>query len=158
MTRALKDLALLVGGTLLGLLTSLLLEVPIRLCLTVAVGLGGTALALYGLSVADMAYYGIIRVRRGARARHKRIVGILSDSDQSTPWSSKSTWTAITPYQWKYAMQNKSGLDKRLMPTLSPRMTALSKRIEKYNIILNPYGGSYPEEDTIKFQNLDCIF
>ena len=158
MERALKELSLLVGGTLLGLLASLLLENTIKVALTIVVAVVGIAFALYGLSVIEMGCDAFARMKRNACAGRRRLVGILSDSDKLTMWSNKSSWTEITPDQWKDIIAGNGNQPGKLKPRLKPRMIELSKSIERYNVIINPYGGSYPEKDTVNHSNLDRIF
>jgi uncharacterized membrane protein YeaQ/YmgE (transglycosylase-associated protein family) len=92
MKRAIKDIFLLITGTLLGVLSTLLFETPIRLTLTIIIGIISVLLASYGLSLFDIFYHYVIKLLRNVRTYFPQVkitifrhFPILSISMSSVP-------------------------------------------------------------------------
>lgn len=78
--RALKDFALLVSGTVLGTLASLLLALKVDWTVVGLIAAGGAFLiAMYGFSVLDSLLHRLRIAIRVARRNRIRIVGILTE-------------------------------------------------------------------------------
>ncbi len=157
MKRAIKDIFLLITGTLLGVLSTLLFETPIRLTLTIIIGIISVILASYGLSLFDIVFHYSIKLLRNFRSNRKRLVGILHDMNWNTNRETICSWTNLTTYDW-YQEISKNNKGKSNYIRLSPKKMSISSNLNRYNAILNPFGGVYPEKDTVNFTYLDKIF
>ena len=76
-------------------------------------------------------------------------IGIMTDLgwDQNNP-GKVATWTSIAPKQWQEVIRQclkRRGLDVAVDVELIAAQSEL--RLHKYLLVLNPYGGVYPEHD-----------
>jgi len=82
-------------------------------------------------------------------------IGILNDVEWDQNYKQISSYTDISPEEWKetierWAKSNKVRIKVKLIKVL--------KRFKSYFAILNPYGGVYPENDLKNFETLNRIF
>lgn len=82
-------------------------------------------------------------------------IGILSDFTWDKYHAQYATYTGISPERWEEALilaAQRDGLKVRIKPTKT------KKNLHSYMIVLNPYGGAYPERNLQSFATLDKIF
>ena len=90
------------------------------------------------------------------RARRKRPkIGILNDMEWDSEFGKVSTWTDISPSEWKSEIDEQASGKGVQLPV---ELMGTSSDFDPYAVIVNPYGGTYPERDLISFQTLNKIF
>jgi len=147
-----RSLALLLAGAATGILGSVLVGqfgfswLLVSLLLVVFVGL-----VVFGTR-ADLA----IVHRYHLRARRKRPkIGILNDIEWSPETQKISTSTDISPSEWQREIE-KQARDKGMK--LRVELMRTRSNFDPYAVVVNPYGGTYPERDLVSFQTLNSIF
>jgi len=147
-----RSLALLLAGAATGILGSVLVErfafsrllVSVLLVVLVCLVLLGTR--------ADLAIVHQYRLR----ARRKRPkIGILNDMEWGPGILKVSAWTDISPSEWQREIE-KQARDKGMK--LRVELMRTSNNFDPYTVVVNPYGGTYPERDLVSFQTLNNIF
>ncbi len=156
-SRILKELSLLVAGALAGLLATLILETDTRWLLVISVSISFILITCYGLSILNTFVRCIVQTVRNARSKGRRMVGILDDISWTADRETISSWTHVKPCDWieRIHTYEFGDVNKR---KLRANKISLKANLNRYNIVLNPYGGVYPESDTVKMVNLEKIF
>jgi len=154
MNRTLKDFALLVAGASAGVFGSLIMEKPIKLLLTIVVGLFFLVSAAYGLSIIDVICRALIKYSRSRRINKHILIGVLNDIEWKDNYENICTWTNISTEEWINKIKN---INKQIEKKVNIEKVKLTTSIIKYNYIINPYGGVYPESDTVKKIGLEII-
>lgn len=149
-----KNVCLLVAGTLSGMLGTLVLEDEKECLLISIISIFFLFFILYGLGIIDEIMKSIKIKIRNYNLINTKSVGILNDLD----WNNKSeisSWTDFTSKNWFDKINKKILKNKKL---IKGKYLKIDKNLELFNYILNPYGGLYPESDTINMKNLQRIF
>lgn len=152
--RFLKDLSLLIAGALAGLLSSLFIEKNLRINVLIVTGILFLGFSSYGLSIIDKIILNITRFNRSIRKKRCKLIGIINDMNWNENDIQITSWTHVDISTWIKKIKNR---EKNIISRIKVNKVLLNKKIEKYNYIINPYGGVYPEKDTIKKINLDLI-
>ena len=149
-----RSSALLLAGAVIGILGSVLVgqfgfsRLLVFLLLAASFGL-----VVFGTRT-DLAI--LHQYRLGARRRRKRPkIGILNDMEWGSEFGRVSTWTDISPSEWQYEIDQRASGKGVKLPV---ELMGTSSDFDPYAVIVNPYGGTYPERDLISFQTLNKIF
>jgi len=149
----LKSLALVLAGAFFGFVPTLLilptgLQAVGALSLAVVIAL----LLLIGLGVLQNWYH---LYNLSSRWKEPLRIGILSDVQWSAANEENHPWTDVEPSAWKSSIETfgRSGGVRVVVETT----TTVKSRFDKYAVILNPYGSTYPESDLKTFATLDKI-
>jgi hypothetical protein len=113
-------------------------------------------LSLYGAGVFAPLEWVRKRIRTGVKlCLLKPRIGILKD----IPWEEKyklyATYTDLSPEGWEEKI-NLAAKNNRVKVRV--RRITTKKNFHGYMIVLNPYGGAYPERNQQTFATLDEIF
>ena len=82
-------------------------------------------------------------------------VGILCDMEWEEQNHLTHTGTNVTPEEWRKAIETKAGEENL---NLKVKMLSVEANFAPYLVVLNPYGGVYPETDLKDFTTLSQIF
>ena len=82
-------------------------------------------------------------------------VGILRDMEWEEQNHLTHTGTNVTPEEWREAIETKAGEENL---NLKVRTLSVKANFAPYLVVLNPYGGVYPETDLKDFTTLNQIF
>jgi hypothetical protein len=151
----LRSLAFVLAGAFFAFIPTMLTLPPFPVwwfagSITVLFALIGVAL-LYGTGLLqDYAH----RRRLSARWKGTLRAGILNDSGWNLERTDTYAWTDVRPENWKSQLEQST---EEGLPKLSPELIRVSSHFDSYAIILNPYGGVYPEEDLANFTSLRKI-
>lgn len=146
-----KNLALLFAGALASVIGGLLFQPPFPdryLCGLFAIVI---ILILYGSgAISKMSHSYNLWARNGTPK-----VGILSDMQWDLENKEISSWTDVSPKEWKREIERQANENK---VKIKVKLINVKKNFDSYIAILNPYGGVYPECDFEKFRTLNKIF
>lgn len=145
-----RQMALFLAGIIAGVFGSLVLESTPRLWMIYFTFLSSLCLTSYGFELDRPVTRWIRGKNRENRIRGKILIGVLGDINWNSIYSEISSWTNTPPEEW-------NGIFKKT-GRISSRKAFLQSSLIKYNVILNPYSGIYPEIDTINLVNLEKIF
>ena len=147
-----RSLALLLAGAAIGILGSVLVgqfgfSWPlVSLLLVVFVGL-----VVFGTGT-DLAI--VHRYHLWARRKRPKI-GILNDIEWNPDILKVSTSTDISPSEWQREIE-KQARDKGMK--LRVELMRTRSNFDSYAVVVNPYGGTYPEHDLVSLHTLNKIF
>lgn len=142
-----QELAFIVAGALVSVFVGLIFLDPKPWFWIIVFFILSTLLLFFGSINIDSLVLKITKYFRN-KAKYLRI-GILSD----IPWdkAKKYYWLKYSPEEWKESIlqiNNKFFVD----------LIGVKNSFNKYNVIINPYGGLYPEDDLTNYSTLDKIF
>jgi len=154
MVNTCKQLALLFAGALVSVVGGLLIRPPfpetyLYILLVIVV-----ILILYGSGAISKLWHSYNLWKRRGNKLVVPKVGILNDMGWASENAEVRTWTDISPEEWgkeikKLARENKLKIKVKLINT--------RKNFDSYIVILNPYGGVYPERDVKNSETLNKI-
>lgn len=150
-----KDLALLIAGALASVIGGLLLKPPVCGIYLWILGTIVVILILYGSDTISKMYHRYnIWARKGNRLVALK-VGILSDMGWDLKNKEIYSWTDISPEEWKKEIEKQANENK---VEIKVKLIDVKKNFDSHIVILNPYGGVYPERDVKNYKTLDKIF
>lgn len=150
-----KNLALLFAGAFASVIGGLIFRPPVR-----DIYLGGliaivVILIFYGSGmISKICHSYHLWARRGNYLVTPK-VGILNDMGWDLENKEIYSWTDISPKEWKKEIEKRAGEDKI---RIKVKLIDTKKNFDSYIVILNPYGGVYPERDLKNFETLNKIF
>jgi len=113
-------------------------------------------LSLYGAGVFAPLEWVRKRIRTGIKiCLLKPRIGILSDITWEKKYKLYATYTDLSPEDWQEKILHEareSGVKVKVCPITT------KKNLHGYMLVLNPYGGAYPERNLQTFATLDKIF
>lgn len=141
--RIVRELALLFAGVLLGIFMSLLIQNPVLDLKGVILGALVVLLILLGSGgISNLWHFYNIWRRKTAFK-----VGILNDMENN---KELFTGTEIGPEDWKKEIEE-------LARNIKVDLINVENYFDRYNAIINPYGGVYPEYDLKNFKTMNKI-
>lgn len=145
-----RSLTLLFAGALAGVMGGVIVQTGGLSQLATILIIIVSLLILLGVGVPSLAIY---HYHLRARKRKPRI-GILNDMQWSLEDEQIRTWTDISPQVW---LQDTEKYIKEKDVKATVKMIKTTDNFEPYTVVINPYGGVYPEEDLVSFTTLDKI-
>lgn len=155
MTDIKKSLALLFAGALVSIVGGLFFRPPV--CDKYLWGLVAIVVILifYGSGmISRMCHSYNLRARKG-NCLVIPMVGILNDMGWDLENKEIYSWTDISPKEWKKEIERRADEGKI---RIKVKLINTKKNFDPYIIILNPYGGVYPERNLKNFETLNKIF
>lgn len=153
----LQNIILLVAGSLLGAIVSIVVPDALPIWTIVALFLVVALGALFGFNVIPSLAKQFLISRRNRTWKKLARVGIFND----IPWDISNeevrTWTDLSPTEWLAELKSKSILKKENRK-VSATFIDVRRKFDRYHVIINPYGGVYPETDAIQEVALERIF
>lgn len=142
-----KELVLLITGALISVCIGLFVQVPVFDARAIVLIVIAILFFLIGTgSIQKIWHWRYIKGRKLAPK-----VGILNDMN----WDSKiHTGTDISPEEWKNVITE---LARNIGITIKVDLITGENYFDKYNAIINPYGGVYPEYDLKNFKTMNKI-
>jgi len=147
-----KQLALLFAGALASVIGGLLIRPPFPeehlyiLSTTVVI------LILYGSGAISKLWHSYNLWKRRGNKLVTPKVGILNDMGWKTENAEIRAWTDISSEEWRKEIEKLAGKVK-----IKVELIDAGKNFDPYIVILNPYGGVYPERDVKNFETLNKI-
>ncbi len=145
---------LLIAGASAGVLGGLLVRDLSSPPLKVAVACLFAVFSLVGFGIPKLIREVCSRRWRHVRRRAVVRLGILFDLGRDKMDGSNSTWAELSAQNW----YDKSRLIAGKRPRLRPRLIRSTSYLGRFHVILNPYGGVFPEENTATLPTLERIF
>lgn len=146
-----RQWALLAAGALISLIGSLFIaQWGFSWTLIILLLLGLLILLIFGGSIDERIRH---RYHLWARNRNPKI-GILNDMGWESGGSPIATWTSRSPEQWQQDIEKhvkERGLNARVC------LITVDHNFDPYTIVVNPYGGAYPEKDVVDQHTLNRI-
>jgi hypothetical protein len=93
-----------------------------------------------------------LRTRKGFLVKRPQI-GILNNMGWDDQKREISTFTNVKPGDWKREIKKQAN-----QKNLKVKVGMIKKNFHRYSVIVNPYGGVYPETDLVRLETLDRIF
>jgi len=154
----LRNLALLIAGIILGLISPIILsliisrlDIYLQLIVLFSLALASVFLILVGLGFPQRKHHEYVLKNRWRKTLK---LGILNDMGWDIDNKDIYSWTDVEPKDWKNAVgrfADSSGVDVKV------EFIDVNKKFENYVAILNPYGGVYPETNLKTLNTLDKI-
>jgi hypothetical protein len=153
----LKASALTLGGALIAITVALYVEKPPSYAWLPALIVPTIILFLYGMGAFKwLRHWWHTHTRQGIKICLKKPrVGILSDLKWDDFHTTYATYTNISPECWQRAIVRET---HQIYPKVKVKLISTKKNFDKFLIILNPYGGAYPERNQQILATLDRIF
>ena len=147
-----RQLALLGAGAIAGIIGSLLiLQLRFSYWLLGILLIALAVLVLLGGRIDSLVikrYYLKLRQRRPK-------IAILNDMGWHPEDSQVSAWTDISPTEWLEEIEKQA---KETKVKVRVRLITTNSNLNAYTVVINPYGGVYPEKNLVAFETLDKIF
>lgn len=155
MTEIKKDLAILFAGALASVIGGILFKPPVPYNYILGLGAIVVILILYGSDAISKIYHNYnLSVRKGNRFMAPK-VGILNDMPWDLENSDIYTWTDVSPTEWKKEIESQANENK---VKIDVKMIDAKKNFDPFIVVINPYGGVYPEYDLKNSATLNKIF
>lgn len=153
--KILQELCLLFAGALASIIGGFVLNQQKDLPL-ILVALVGLLLLLGVLPFSRIENAFLTWRRKGVLCVPMRI-GILHDMgwDETRPYRQYATGTSVTCNQWKIQIEDEA---RKNGVKVAVRFINTNTKFHSYALILNPYGGVYPENNLTGLTTLDKIF
>ena len=166
----LRGPALIIFGALASIIPTLYFQRLLSTTWLAVTALLASFFALWGMGVVSLISTLQRKIREGIqieiywplgmRTQRKIIlraprVGILSDIEWEEQHHVTHTYTNVTPKEWIEAIKNKADQEHL---KLKVREISANTNFDQYLIVLNPYGGVYPEADLKDLTTLNRIF
>ena len=155
MNNILRSLAWLFFGASVSVLARLYIQPPLPvkwLCIL----LSATIISfLWGAGILSKMWQSIILWRREGNRLFPAKMGILTTLEEDQRNEEIYACTDVTPTEWKKEIERWAKEDKI---RIKVDLVDVGKTFDSYVAILNPYGGSYPENDIRNFETLKNIF
>lgn len=149
-----KSLALLFAGALASVLGTLLIQPPVPIYRVGAIVVVLIFLILYGSDViSKMQKSHNIWSRKGNKLVAPKL-GILNDMEWKPQNNEISTCTNTTSKEWKEEIEK---LARENKVRIKVKLINVGKSFDPYAVVLNPYGGVYPERDLKNYGTLNKI-
>lgn len=155
-TRVLRNIAFTLVGALSSAIVGLWIKAPLPRGLLPLLLVLVVLLLLFAVGVFErVRTVWQVRTRHGSFPFKAPQVCILNDLEWKPEGDRVSTGTAVRPSQWKHMLEEKaaeSGIKVRV------RLVKGRKSLPRYCLVVNPYGGVYPESDLENRTTLRTIF
>jgi hypothetical protein len=147
---SIRELALLFAGALASILGGFLIQSPIfdnrtGVLITLII-----FLIVYGTGIISKIFHRYYLRRRKSNLK----IGILNDMNWDPKNKETSTWTDVSPLEWKKEIEETA---KNLGVQIEVTLIDNNDNFDPYTAIFNPYGGVYPESDLKDFITLNKI-
>lgn len=93
-----------------------------------------------------------LRTRKGFLVKRPQI-GILSNMGWDDQNGEIFTFTNVKLEDWEREIKKQAN-----QKNLKVKVKMIEKNFHRYSVIVNPYGGVYPETDLVRLETLDRIF
>lgn len=150
-----QQLALLFAGALASVMGGVLIRPPFPEKYLYILSTTVVILTLYGSGAISKLWHSYNLWKRRGNKLVAPKVGILSDMGWEPENAEIRTWTDISPEKWKKEIE-KLAMESKVK--IKVELIDAGKNFDPYIVILNPYGGVYPERDVKNFDTLNKIF
>lgn len=150
-----KSFALLMAGALASIIGGMLLQSPLPITVTLIFIGVFLILFLVGSGAVSVIWHNFNLWRRKGNKLFTAKVGILNDIKWDKEYTQISSWTDISPEEWKKEIEKCA---KESEVEIKVKLINTRRNFDPYLAILNPYGGVYPEMDLKNFETLNKIF
>ena len=152
-----KALAFTLVGALVSITVTLYIKVAPSYKWLIPLSFLVGILILYGTGICKLLWnWALRRIRTGIKiCLWKPRIGILRDISWEKRHQLYATYTNLSPKDWQDKIihtADKNGVKVKV------RLITTKKNLHGYMIVLNPYGGAYPERNLQTFTTLDKIF
>lgn len=144
----------MLAGTLAGIIGRILMQPPVDVTILILLSIATLILVLYGYGEISIWMHHLRLWRRKGNRILVPKVGILNDMGWDTKNSEISAWTNIGPEEWRTEIL---GQAREKKARIKVELTSVTKSFDTYAVVLNPYGGVYPERDLKNFETLSKI-
>lgn len=153
--KSLESLALLFAGALASVIGGLFFRPPVCSKYLWSLSAIVVILIFYGSGmISRMCHSYNLRARKGSWLVVPK-VGILNDMGWDLENKEIYSWTDVHPEEWKKEIERQAEKNKT---RIKVELVNTKKNFDPYIIILNPYGGVYPERNLKNFETLNKIF
>ncbi len=148
-----RAIALVLAGAFLGTIPSILFTgVTLQIVGVISLlAIVGFFLLIYGVGIPQDLYKQHVLSNRWKKPLK---IGILFDLKWDIGDTETYAWTDISPKDWKATLEN---FAENKMIEISVDLINIKTNFDSYTVILNPYGGVYPEADLRTLSTLDKI-
>jgi len=154
MVNTCKQLALLFAGALVSVVGAVLIRPPFPEKYLYILSVMVVILILYGAGAISKLWHSYNLWKRRGNKLVTPKVGILNDMGWETANAEIRAWTDISPEEWRKEIEK---LARESKVKIKVKLINTRKNFDSYIVILNPYGGVYPERDVKNFETLNKI-
>ena len=149
----LKNAAFVIVGALLSTIIGGLCATPHVPCqILVIMFVAAILLLLFALGTFDALYrLWYLKTRNGKRSK----IGILKDMDWDAKTTENHSFTDVAPKEWEDEIKEQA---KQKNLKVKVKLITTEKNFNKYAVIINPYGGVYPEANLVRGTTREKIF
>lgn len=150
-----KPFSLLIAGSLAGGLVRIYMPSPVSPLWQCIIWIAFLFLLFLGSGLMGSVLHQGIRLRREKFVFTGWKVGVLNDAGWESAGGEIASGTVVSPEEWKRLIEDQAAINR---VRLKVEMVNLRKSIDPFHVILNPYGGVYPEYNSVEHKTLDKIF
>ncbi len=158
--RGLKNAAFVIIGALTSAIAGLYVSPPVSFWILATILVAIVLLFLFADGKFGALYHlWHLRTRSGILIRgipvKKPKIGILKDMDWDDETTENHSFTDVAPKEWEDEIKE---LAKQKNLKVKVKLITTEKHFNRYAVIINPYGGVYPETNLVRGTTRDQIF